>query len=412
MSVLLKFSQMAASSALPAILGVLVLPMILRELTLSEASLLTLAWAFLSVTSNFDLGVGRAIGRTVAADPLLALPITVDQVIAGLAAQALIGAIAAALLLIALPTEKVASAGSLVAIAMAMPFVFCVSGVRYALEGGQHFGASSAISLLSGASMFLVPLVVLFGYRHIEKIIAALFLVRAAIAVWAALLLASRLPGIRSATRPTLRAIGQTLLSSRRLALLSMAALAGTYFDKFAAPYFIPLDQLALYTVQFEVIYRAVVIPAIVVRVLAPMLVASSQQSAVEVRSAGKIGFRVMTAFALAVVLSLLFYPKVLVLWLHDSPVAEHPLLGILIAGGVALSGYSMLGYNQLIAQRRESEMLVVALGTTCIGVVLSLCALASRRIELLAAAWFGRVFIEVIAMHVIQSRLPAVKSA
>lgn len=175
---------------LPLLVGLVAIPVTIRELGLVGFGLLALCWTVVGYFNFFDFGFGRAVTKRVseahgsgdlAAAAALASASAAAHLALGVAAAGALWLGAeplSALLVAAEPAVKAEAAAVLRLLALAIPAVLVSNSYRGALEGLQLFGRANLIRVPFASANYLVPLVgALLGWG-LPGIVAVLAAVR------------------------------------------------------------------------------------------------------------------------------------------------------------------------------------------------------------------------------------------
>lgn len=179
-----------AGQILPLIIGVLVLPVLIRQLGLERYGFITLVWVIVGYASLFDFGIGRAMTRTIArrladGDEVGALHVAnvatcylfafglVLGVVMALLSQLIIGRWLG--IVPALRTEALHAVWLLSA---SLPVVMLSTAYRGCLEAYQRFRMINMIRIGLGSATYLSPLVALLFTNRLEYVVGSIILLR------------------------------------------------------------------------------------------------------------------------------------------------------------------------------------------------------------------------------------------
>ncbi len=395
-----------AGRLLPLLVALAATPFLIQALGLARWGLFTLALGLVGLFGVFDLGVGRALTRLVAARlaegrppaevagavltgllMLLALGLA-----AGLACAA--GAWAYAGLL-DLPAPLQAEArGALLAIAVAAPLVLVNAGLWGVLAAHQRFAGANLANLPILALYYLGPLAILTLWDSLLAATLVLVACRAAM-TWAYWRLCLReLPALRGA-RPDPAAAMPLLRQGGWMTVSAMLAPAAQHLDRFIIAARLSAEAAALYATPFDLVIR---IAALAQAVLAGAFPALSAALASDDGAAGRL-FRHATLAILALVLPpalacLLFADLLLVAWLgadfarHATPAARW------LAAGVVLFALDGVAAALIDGAARAARNAALAIAELAVYLPILLLALATHGIAGAAAAWALRLLL------------------
>jgi O-antigen/teichoic acid export membrane protein len=168
---------------LPLVVAIAAIPLLIDALGVERFGILTLIWALVSYFGLFDLGLGRALTRELAANRAHGEPATARRLAStALAVMGVLGLAAGVLLALGAesagrlfgsehnPSEVV---HAVYAMAVAMPFILTTSGLRGILEADQAFGIVNAIRVPLGVYTFLAPVAVVHYWSNDLGLVAA-----------------------------------------------------------------------------------------------------------------------------------------------------------------------------------------------------------------------------------------------
>jgi O-antigen/teichoic acid export membrane protein len=315
---------------LPLVVAVVCLPIVVKGFGAERFGVLALSWAVLSSVGAFDLGLGRASARYIAAALSRGATEEVPRIFGtGLLAQGCIGIIGGSVVaaatpllvvrLFALPPNLQSDGYTIVRlIALAVPLVLLSNSMRSALYAAQRFDLVNAVGVPASSSMYLLSAVgVLTGWTLPTTV--AVLVASKAVALAALWHLTRRycpgLYGRRLSTdwkmlRVLLRFGSWLTLSSLLSPLLSRA-------ERLLIPALLSVAALTPYTVAYEALSRVTILPVSMALALFPAF------SGFDAREGGALrGLVVRPARYLAVVMTplltfgALFARELLTVWM------------------------------------------------------------------------------------------------
>ncbi|MBM3287285.1 MAG: flippase [Candidatus Eisenbacteria bacterium] len=263
-----------AGQVLPLIVGLAVIPYVIRGLGTDRFGVLTLCWVLLGYLGIFQLGLGPAVTKHAAelfgrkdAPALVALlgsSMRLSAVL-GIAASAFLGLLAPLLAerVFRVPPNLVGETRTaFLLLSAAMPFLFVAGTARGFLAAAQRFGVVNAVWAATTSLNYLVPAAAVLLGRGLGTVLLVILASRAV----AALLLyvscrrlvgpAARSPRpIRSPIAPLLRFGGWVTVSNATNPILS-------HLERFLIASFLSVGLLAYYATPYEMIVRAAALPA------------------------------------------------------------------------------------------------------------------------------------------------------
>ena len=320
---------------LPALAGVVAVPLLIDGMGLDRFALLTLVWVVAGHASAFDLGMGSALTHAVAERIGRGRPGEVPGVVgAALVLAGGAGALAGAALFVLAPTlaygvlnvpaglEAEATAGFRL-LALGLPLITLTSSLRGALEAHQRFDLGSLIRVPLGVMVTVGPLLLLPFTDRFDALVGALVVVRGlglaayVVALWRATGALRGLRVERSAWRGLLRYGGW----------ISVATGSGVtieYASRFLIGSVLPVATIAYFATPADLIAKALLLPSAIVGVLFPTL--SATLAADPRRGAVLIGRSSLAVLALmgpAMLGVVALAPEGLALWIDAGFAAQ-----------------------------------------------------------------------------------------
>jgi len=311
----------AMGRILPLLIAVLATPRLVALLGIDRWGVFTLALSLVGIFGVFDLGIGRALTRSVAerlgageTGPAADIAWTGLVLIAALglvgggALAAAVGSVTRDVLVMpeALRPE---AAHALYLLCLAVPLAVINAALWGVLAACQQFRAANLVNLPVLGGYYLGPLLVLPIWDDLLAVIATLLLCRVAmtIAYWRLAVLA--LPALRAA-RFDRAAIAGLLRIGGWMTVSNLVQPLLLYLDRFVVAAMLSVAATAYYATAYDLVTRAWVIPVSIMNAVFPAIAAAF-------RGAPETAARLYRRAALAV-LGLLFFPSlVLVLGAH-----------------------------------------------------------------------------------------------
>jgi O-antigen/teichoic acid export membrane protein len=361
--------------ALPLLVAVAAIPWLIRLIGLERFGFLALAWVLVGYAGLFDLGIGRALIRTVAArlgagDEAGAL----RQAQAGLSLLAALGLLIGALglaaaaplaqrVLVVPPALQTEATQALVLLALSMPFVMLSNGYVAVLNAHESFKRLNLVrAALSLASYGLPLAVALAGWVALPAVVGAIVLVRAlgtlvfAHACRQSCALAWRPAWPPAAeTRPLLAVGGWMSVSNLVSPLLSQ-------LDRLILGALVPLRAVGIYAAPADLTSRLMAVPYAIVGAFFPRashLVPGSAAAAQAQADLTRWLYWVM--LPPLVVLMALAWPA-LTLWLGEGIGGEAALVLQLLLPGVLANTLAQGPATLIQAAGRPRDMALLHL--------------------------------------------------
>ena len=345
----------------PAIVGLAVMPWLVRGFGVERFGVLTLAWTVIGYFSLFDLGLGRAVTRQVS--ELLVSPDrsrigdvlwTAWLLMLGLG---VVGGIVCALAVPLLvehvvpvsPALRAETVSSFYLVALTIPLVVLSAGVSGVLQASQRFGLVNAVRIPSGLLTFLLPLAVLQLTPELPATILALIGARIAVLAAYAVMCFRTVEGL-GRPAPFDRGVARDLLGfGGWLTVSNVVSPIMATFDRFFVSALISVVAVTYYATPAEAVFKAVFVPSALTTVLFPAFSAAFVADRQRLTRLFRSGVRVviLAQFLIAFVV-IAFAPEILRAWLgpafeaRSTGVMRWLMLGILI-NSVAFMPFSLL---------------------------------------------------------------------
>ena len=392
----------------PLIVGILVMPVIVRHLGPVRFGLLGLAWAVLEYLALLDLGLGRATTKFVAEHLKKRSAQLSEIVTASVAGQLLLGVVGGTLLALltpwliggALPVSPAIvdeARAVLYRLALAVPLTMLAIALRAVLEGAQRFDVVTAIRVPSSAALFAIPAIAAPLGVSLPDIILMMLLAR--VVTCSALIVAvgKVLPGLRwtlphnaATLRPLLSFGGWVAISNFINPLL-------LYLDRFLLAAVAGLAAVAFYTPPFEATIRLLLVPAALGTALFPMISTLSVDDE-RPRIALLFGAATRTLFLLLVapvVVGFVFAPELLGVWLGDAFADRSATALRILLVGLLVNALAHVPNGWIQATGRPDITAKFHLAELAIHVPLTWVAITRLGIAGAALAWTIRVSLD-----------------
>ena len=355
-----------AGTALPSVVGVVVVPRLVRGFGAERFGILSLAFAVIGYFSLFDFGIGRAVTHEVsdrvARGEREVLAPTIWTAWYFMLGVGIVGAIVAALAApfavarFVHPPEHLYSetSATFTLLALSIPVVVVTAGVRGVLEAFQRFDLINAVRVPSGIITFVGPLLTLAFTPSVFAAVWVLLLARLVmLAAYAAMCL-RLVPGLRALVRPSrdvlarLARFGAWMTVSNTLSPLMMIA------DRFVVSAVISVAAVTFYATPYDAVTRLLIIPSALAGVLFPTFAAQGA-------SGSDGGIRMLATSYRVIFLAMaplmggliLFAPELLRLWLGSD--FERASSNVLrwIAVGVLANGLAQIAFSYVQGRGR-----------------------------------------------------------
>ena len=272
-----------AGQVLPLAVALVCIPWLIRLVGLERFGFIALAWVLIGYASLFDLGIGRAVIRTVssrlARDDAAG---AADSARTGLTFLLLFGLLmgaAAALLapwlvqraLRVPPALEAEALQALWLLALSLPFVMLTSGYAGVLTAHQDFKSLNLIRATFSMLSYALPLAVaLAGGVDLPVVVATILALRV-VGTWAFAASCRRRFGFRWWPAWPQREFTRELLALG--GWMSVSNLIGpllTYLDRLLIATLVPLRAVGIYSAPYDLASRIMVVPYAVVAAYFP----------------------------------------------------------------------------------------------------------------------------------------------
>ena len=359
---------------LPLLVAVACIPLLIREIGLERFGFIALAWVLVGYASLLDLGIGRALVRTVSARLAAADPRgAADSASTGLSFLLGFGLLLAAAMAMATPLlvrtvlrapEALAdeALGATWLLACSLPFVMLSGGYAGVLTAHQAFKPLNLVRALFGVFSYSLPLAVaLAGYGQLPTLVAGILVLRVlGCAVFA--LACRRHCAWHWRLHWPRREITRELLALG--GWMSVSNLVGpllTSMDRLLIGALVPLRSVGLYSAPYDLLTRLMVFPNAIVAAVFPSVTsvppgAPARQVLSELSRWLHLGMFPMlfTAMALA-------HPA-MVLWLGEESGGQAAWVLQILVPGIYLNTLAQAPATLIQAAGRPRDMAVLHL--------------------------------------------------
>lgn len=337
-----------AGQTVPLLVGLAVLPLLIRTLGLDRYGFLTLVWVLVGYASIFDMGIGRVLIRVVALRLSRGDTAGAHHIArVGLSFMVVFGLVVAAVFALAStwlvdhvfklpPALKDEALGAMLLLAASLPFVMMTSGYTGVLTAHEQFRGMNIVRALMGTASYLGPLLVALWINRLDALVAFTLFMRV-MGTLAHDTLARRHCGMHF--RPVVpdRDSARELLSlGGWISLSNLVSPMLSYLDRLLLGALVPVRFVAFYATPFDLVSKATMLPGALTGALFPSIAAvqpgsdAARQTMVQT---ARLLF--VTVLPIAFVFVAVAYPG-LRLWLGDefaeraAPVMQVLALGFL----------------------------------------------------------------------------------
>ena len=414
-----------AGRILPAVTVAATLPFIIHRLGDERYGILSFALVMVTYFSLFDLGLGGATTRFVAAalgageDESLPVIVWTSQVV--VAALGLVACLAMFLLAAPLaghflrisPGLRGDAVVSFEVMAVAAPFMLTASVWRGVLEASQRYDLVNAVSVPSNVATYLFPVFALLAHWGLPAIVALIVLVRGLACLayaWAGL---SLHPAIRRAFRVNFTETRPLLLFGGWLALSNLAWPVLLCADRFVIGFMLPVALLTYYAAPCDIVTRLWALPASWAALYPAFSAAAEGRQDLLAQLCARGAKHLAMLLGPLVVVGIVFAGKIMGTWLGAEFAVRSSVVFQFLAAGVLVNSLANvpdwlikgLGRSDIVAKLHLAE---IPLYGTLLYLFISQWGIAGA-----AAAWGLRAFVEAVVVYGIALKfVPAIGPA
>jgi len=408
-----------AGFGIPLVVAVIALPTLTHALGPARFGLLGMSWAFLEYLTLFDVGLGKATVRYVA-DAMARDVGDIPQITSvSLATQTAVGVIAAILLasvssLLAERAFHVAPAllneatALFVVVGLNLPVVLALTTLRGVLEGAQQFVVSNAIKVPASAGSIIIPAVLASKGVTLPTIMLWVLAWRVVACGATVIAIIRVIPGFRiEMPRDWMRLRGLISFGGW-VAVSGVVSPILVYFDRFALGVRANLSAVGYYTVPFEAITRALVIPNSLINALFPLLTGLgvvAAASRIDRLFASSLR-TLLLLMSIPTAIAFAFAPYILLLWMGPDYAMHGALALRILAVGVLINSAAHIPYTFLEASGRPDVPAKCHLVELAIHLPVAWVLVGRWGITGAAVAWTLRVSLDTLLLLVAARRI------
>jgi O-antigen/teichoic acid export membrane protein len=285
-------------------------------------------------------------------------------------------------------------------LAISIPFVISVSGLRGLLEAHQRFGIANAVKIPMGIFTYLGPVMALPFFRRIDAIVAVLVIGRV-VATMIHFHLCRRLL-ITFSGRPAFRRslVGPLVRFGGWMTVTNIVSPLMVYLDRFLIGGQISMRAVAFYVTPYEMVTKLGVIPNALIAVLFP---AFSSTIATEPDRAALLfdkGVRYIYVAMFPVLITIVTMASpVLNLWLGADFASNSSRVMQCLGVGVFVNGMAAVPFAFLQGAGRPDKTAKLHFAELPIYLTLLWWAVQRFGIDGVAVVWVGRVSLDAIVL-------------
>jgi len=401
------------AQAVPAIVGIITIPLIVRGLGVDRFGVLTLAWMVIGYFSLFDLGLGRAVTKFAA--ELLASPhdSRMNRMVwtawylmlaLGVVGAALLTSIARWLVTSAIkvpPELRRETLQAFYLLAWSIPIVVLTSGFRGLLEAAQRFKLTSLVKIPMGVLTFIAPLLVLRFTPNLAVMVLTLIAVRLIGAIVYAMMCHRAVhhhgtpTSIDRGAARTLLGFGAWITVSNIVSPLMVSV------DRFFVGGFVSVAAVAYYATPFEAVTRLLILPSAIAAVLFPAFATASTIDQARVADLFRTGIRAVVLGMYPITFIVItFAPQFLRVWLGDTFALQSTHVLRWLALGVLMNSLAAMPFALLQGIGRSDTTGTIHLVEAPVYVILMVWLIRQYGINGAAIAWCIRTTVDLSLLY------------
>lgn len=356
----------AAGLAAPLVVALLCVPPLLHGLGSERFGLLALAWALTAISGVFDLGVGRATTRLIAAQLGRGDGLRVGSTLAAAVRIAAWAGMAGAVLLAlaaaagahrlirydaALETEVLQAT---LLLALVIPLQTLIATYRGASEACQQFRGISLVRMALGVTNFAAPLAVAQYSSNLALLVLALLLARVAACMAYRQLARLAMPGAGTATPLSAQERRELLHAGGWFSVSAMVSPVLAQADRFFIGAVLSATAVSTYAVPFDLITQLLIGVTAVSTVAFPSITRQLQTGPAAARTQFD-RWLLIVAGSMAAITALVAWwlPVLLDVWIGAALRAESATVGRWLCLGVLINAIGSMYFAWLHAQGR-----------------------------------------------------------
>jgi len=355
-----------AGEVAPLALGLIAIPILVRELGVDRYGVLTLSYLIIGYLGLFDLGLGTAATQQIsdalgAGDteriPAIFWTSMILMFVLGVCAAAIIAGTSRWLVygVLNIPAPmRTESVGVFLLLGASLPFVLSGSCSSGALAAFQRFDLMTAVGAATRVYLFTAPLVVLIFSHNLIWIVAVL--VAGRLATWAVgLILCLRIvPGLAANVWPSRKVILPLISFGGWVTVSGITGPLMVNLDRFVIGSMLSIAAVAWYSVPYQIVNKLPILSRAMAGVLFPAFSATvrtdSGRAAILFERASRYA---LLALFPGVLVLFLFSREVLTLFFGANFADQGTAAMRLLLIGVFMNGLALIPYGMVQGANR-----------------------------------------------------------
>lgn len=403
---------------IPMLAALVAMPMLLNGLGAPRMGLFALALGLFGFAGIFDLGLGRALTRTVAhhAQDGVAPERIAPLLRSGLLVVLVMGLAWGTVLWLGSDwivsrirvlgdTLRAESHAGLLILACLIPVALLSTSLVGILEGLQRFWRANAIRVPLGVATYLVPAIVAQWMPTLVAVVGALAIVRLLGMLVLLRAVAMEIP-LRATRGPDPLPMAPMWRYTGWLSISNIVGPLMVYGDRYYLATLLPPASIAYYTVPLDTMMRATSLPGAALNAAFPALTRAQSQPGTAQRYFTDANTLLLFAWLVPLAVIGILLPDALRLWLGPEHGQGMLATSRLILAGVLVNGFALVPFNLLQAVGRSdltAKLHAVELPLFAIGLMLLVTRFG---VAGAALAWSLRVAFDGICLVLLARRL------
>ena len=278
-------------SGAPGLIAIVAIPILIHHIGVPRFGMLTIVWTIVGYFTLFDFGMGTALTRMVAdkiaSKDFAEIPSLIWTSLILMLALGVLGAGTMFLLcpllvhhILKIPIElQRESLYGFYELAIVLPILVMMTGLRGVLEAQQLFGFVNAVRMPAGALIFFGPLLVLPFSNSLIPIIAVLAITRVAtcfLYFWWCL---KTIPALKERIAWNKKHVPYIVKFGSWMTISNIISPVLIYMDRILIASVVSVAAVSYYATPFEVVSRLLMVPAALAGVLFPAFTISFTQN-------------------------------------------------------------------------------------------------------------------------------------
>ncbi len=396
----------------PLLVAVFAFPVLTRSLGPARFGLLGMGWAFLEYLMLFDIGLGKATVRYVAASIAQGANDVSQITSVSLSTQIVIGSLAGLSLALAAPllvqhvfhvqgALRREAIGLFVVVGASLPIVLAVTTLRGVLEGAQRFDVSNMLKIPTSAGAVVIPAILAWRSASLPSIMLGVLVWRVLAMIATGFAIRHVVPGFRLELPHDWRRLRGLISFGSWVAVTGVVSPMLVYFDRFALGARAGLEAVGYYTAPYEGMTRLLLIPISLVIALFPLVTGLGTVGDVtQINRLFVSAVRVVAVvMGIPALLAFLFAPHILGWWMGAVYAAAGSTALRILAIGVLINAIAQLPYTFLDAAGRPDVPAKFHLLELAIHVPTAWILVGRYGINGAAIAWTLRVTVDTLLL-------------